>query len=465
MSSLLVVLKDTIAAIATPLGTGGIGIIRVSGVDAVAITHLIFKPSKPLAELKSHHLHHGEILSPETNTTIDEVLVAFMKGPHSFTGEDTLEIYCHGGPLIVQTILTEIIKAGARPAESGEFTKRAFLNNRIDLSQAEAIAEMISAQSQEGLKIAISQLKGHLSRKLETVSLAIMDVLVLLESAIDFPEDNLLLPPPENIVRQLQLPMDELHALLASYEQGRLYRQGIHAVITGKPNVGKSSLLNNLVGTKRAIVSHIPGTTRDFIHETAQIKGISVQFIDTAGIRPPENAIEKAGVDLAWEKFSAADVVIIVLDGSGTLMAEDVEILEKNKNPKCVIAINKNDLPHRLNEEKLHDLMPLAHPLWISAKYGEGIPALKDALYALIDNHSKQQLTPDVMITNMRHKVAIEKAFHLLSQAQKVILHNFSFEFAAMDLREALDTLGEVTGKTIHDDVLDKIFSTFCIGK
>lgn len=461
----MVELKDTIAAIATSIGAGGIGIIRVSGTKAGTIAQLLFKPSKPLVELKNHYLHHGDVLSPETNTTIDEVLVAFMKGPRSFTGEDTLEIYCHGGPFVLQTILTEVINAGARLAKPGEFTKRAFLNNRINLSQAEAVAEIISAQSQEGLNLAISQLKGHLSQKLETISNAVMDVLVLLESAIDFPEDHLALPLPEHIAQQLQRPVDELLALLTTYEQGRLYSHGINAVITGKPNVGKSSLLNRLVGTKRAIVSHIPGTTRDFIHETAHIKGIPIRFIDTAGIRPPENAIEKESVELAWEQLSAADVVIIVLDGSGTLTSEDVEILGKNKNQKGVIAINKTDLPHRITEKSLPDLMPGAHPLWISAKYGDGITALKDAISDLIASHSQQHSTTNLMITNLRHKMAIEKAVHLTIQAQTSLLQGLSPEFAAMDIKEALDALGEVTGKTIHDDVLDKIFSTFCIGK
>ncbi len=461
----MVGLKDTIAAIATPLGVGGIGVIRVSGANAGAIARLIFKPSKQLVELKSHYLHHGDIISPETNTILDEVLIAFLKGPHSFTGEDILEIHCHGGPLILQTILAEVIKAGARLAEPGEFTKRAFLNNRIDLSQAEAIAEMISAQSQKGLNLAISQLKGYLSQKLKAISSAVMDALVILESAIDFPEEQLTLPPSEDIAQQLQQLTDELHALLATYEQGKLYRYGIRAVIAGKPNVGKSSLLNRLVGARRAIVSHIPGTTRDFISETAHIKDIPVQFIDTAGIRNPKSTVERAGVELAWEKLSAADMLIIVLDGSEKLTVEDIEIIEKSRNQKSVFAINKTDLPHRLEEEKLSRLAPGVHSLHISAKHGEGIDALKEALYTLFINSPHQYETSQVMITNMRHKMAIEKAVHLMLQAKTALLQGLSPEFAAMDLKEALNALGEVTGKTIEEDVLDKIFSTFCIGK
>ena len=458
------ILKDTITAIATPMGVGGIGIIRVSGPLSEEITHLLFKSRKQVDNLMTHHLYHGDIISPKTGAILDEVMITLMRKPHSYTGEDTLEINCHGGPLILQAVLSEIIKAGARPAESGEFTRRAFLNNRLDLSQAEAVADLIMAKTERGLEVAVSHLKGELAKKIDSLRTSLIDVLAILETSIDFSEEDVDIERNSEIAGTIQAVVDELHTILMTYERGKIYRHGISAVITGKPNVGKSSLLNRLLGEKRAIVTPVPGTTRDFIEEFIVIRGIPVRLTDTAGIRHPENIIEQEGIALVRERLSMADVVIIVLDGSDTLTKEDIEVIEENRTRKAALVINKMDLPRVINIEKIHQLVPDLHPLWISAKYGDGIPALKEAIYTLaMEQHENRQAT--VMITNIRHKTAIEKAAVLLSQARDSIAGGLSPELPALDIREALDSLGEIVGKTVNEEILGRIFSTFCIGK
>ena len=350
-------MEDTIAAIATPPGVGGIGIIRVSGPKSRDLLRLLFKSAKGISDLRSHHLYHGDIISPETGAVIDEVLVCLMRKPHSYTGEDVLEINCHGGPVILQTVLTEIVKAGARLAEPGEFTRRAFLNNRIDLSQAEAVLDIITARSDRGLELAVSHLKGTLAKKIETLRSTIVDVLALLEASIDFSDEDIEVCKPLEIAETLKATLDELQHLLSTYREGKILREGISAVITGKPNVGKSSLLNRLLGERRAIVTPIPGTTRDFIEETIMIKGIPVKLTDTAGIREPENIIEREGIDFVREKLSGADIMLVVLDGSEKLSGEDHDILNSAGTKRYLIIINKTDLPHRLDEAQLQTLL------------------------------------------------------------------------------------------------------------
>jgi tRNA modification GTPase len=458
-------LEDTIAAIATPPGVGGIGIIRVSGPKARDIARLLFKSSKGDDAYKSHHLYHGDIISPETGTVIDEVLIALMMKPHSYTGEDVLEINCHGGYVVLQSVLSEVVKAGARLAEPGEFTRHAFLNNRIDLSQAEAIADMTTAKTDRGLALAVSHLKGNFAEKIEKIRTSIIDVLVSLETAIDFSDEDVEVRNPSEIAKEIAFIVEELHQLAVTYREGKIYRDGIQAVITGRPNVGKSSLLNRLLGEKRAIVTPIPGTTRDFIEEIISIRGIPVKLTDTAGIREPENIIETEGIHFVWEKISQADVVIVLLDGSEALTSEDVEIIRRSREKKYLLVVNKTDLQHMLDEKKISMIVPDGNtPIWISAKHGDGIPALKDALYTLMLDHTEDRCLP-YTVCNVRHKLAIEKTGELLSQAIENILNNLSPEFSAFDIREALDSLGEITGKTINEDVLDRIFSTFCIGK
>jgi tRNA modification GTPase len=457
-------LDDTIAAIATPPGVGGIGIIRISGPQSEAIARLLYRSPKGNIALKSHQLYHGQIISPTTNAILDDALITLMRKPHSYTGEDLLEIQGHGSPLILEAVLTEVIRAGARLAAPGEFTRRAFLNNRIDLTQAEALMGLISARTSRSLEIAHAQLQGALHRQIESFRQALIEILATLEVAIDFSEDDGEHPPPADAEKRLQTVSDQIRELLSTYQQGRMIREGASAVIMGRPNVGKSSLLNRLLGENRAIVTAIPGTTRDFIEEDIDIRGIAVRLTDTAGLRHSDNLIEIEGIERVWGKLSTADVIIAVFDGSMPLAAEDRDILEKTRHHNIVPAINKSDLDHRLNDRELQAWLPDAEPLWISAKTGDGIPALKDAIYTRLTGEQNEQAA-GVVITQIRHKTALEKTIGYLQQVRESLTNAMSFEFVAFDLREALDSLGEIVGVTTSEDVLDRIFATFCIGK
>jgi len=460
-----VIQADTIAAIATPPGTGGIGIIRASGPDAERIGHTLFRPRNAPEAFRSHRLYHGDILCPSTGRILDEVLVAFLRAPHSFSGEDTLEIHCHGGPLILEEVLQAVLRAGARPAGPGEFTRRAFLNGRIDLTQAEAVQEMISARTTRGLDLAISHLGGSLSRAIGELRASLLDILTLLEAEIDFQEeDEIEAAPREGLLDQLRGITARIEELTASYGEGRIVRDGAKVVITGKANVGKSSLFNRLLGEKRAIVTPHAGTTRDFIEESVSIRGIPVRFVDTAGIRESQDPIEKEGIDLVWQQAATADVVVIVLDGSSPFTAEDRSIVEANRGRNLVVAINKCDLTRVLDGNSLPEELSDRKLLPISAKTGEGLDALRDAVHDAI-NRSTVECHSDTVLTNLRHRVALERAYTSLRTAEQSLSGGLSPEFAAFDLREALGTLGEVTGQTVTEEVLDRIFSTFCIGK
>ena len=458
--------RDTIAAIATPPGVGGIGLIRISGPEAEGIARRLFRSSRPLSVFLSHHLYHGQIVAPETGDVLDEVLIAFLKAPGSYTGEDTIEINCHGGPLILRTVLDEVLRAGARPAERGEFTKRAFLNNRLDLSQAESVLDVITAQTREGLSAAVARLQGKLSDRIEAIRSAIIDLLAGIEASIDFAEDDGVVEAPGRDLSGFQTVIDGIAALAATYRRGRIYREGSGVVIAGRPNVGKSSLLNRLLGEKRAIVTPIPGTTRDFIEEAIDIGGIPVRLTDTAGIRPPENAIEKEGIGLVWDRLAATDAILILLDGSTALTADDRELLGKMNAKPLIPVINKSDLPHILDEESLQELLPetAPPPIRISAKYGDGIDRLKEAIHNLVLQTPGEE-TPDAMIAHLRHKVALEKAAESLIRARDGLSKGLPPELAALEIREALDALGEITGRTTTEDVLERIFANFCIGK
>lgn len=458
--------RDTIAAIATPPGVGGIGLIRVSGAAAAQIARRLFQPARPLAEFHSHRLYHGEIIVPETGRVLDDVLVAFLKGPRTYTGEDTLEINCHGGPLILRAVLGEVLRAGARPAERGEFTLRAFLNGRIDLAQAEAVLDLIAARTDEGLTAALHRLKGGLSQRIEAIRGAIVDLLAGIEAVVDFSEEEGLPAgsgPGEN---EFQGIIDDLLSLAATCRQGRILREGIGMVIAGRPNVGKSSLLNRLLGQKRAIVTPIPGTTRDFIEETADIGGIPVRITDTAGIRAPENAIEKEGIDLVWERLADADALLVLLDGSMALTQEDRQLLARLPAKPVLTAINKSDLPQLLDEAELQGLLPSASPspVRISAKYGQGIDGLTEAISALVLETPGQEMS-EVMIADLRQKAALDRTAECLGRARDGLREGLPCEFVALDVREALDALGEISGRTASEEVLHRIFERFCVGK
>lgn len=456
--------QDTIAATATPFGMSGIGIIRISGPEALDVARRIFKPSSGKCAWKSHHLYHGDIIAADGKTVLDEVLISFMRKPRSFTGEDTVEINCHGNPFIIRLILTQLQDLGCRMARPGEFSERAFLNNRLDLSQAEALSSMICAQSVRAYAMGLSQLKGSLSKEIGGLRLLLIDALAALEAAIDFTEDTSAEDIPA-VPTQIDQMMERMQSLIVSYRSARAYTDGIHVVITGKPNVGKSSLLNNLTGRKKAIVTDIPGTTRDLIAETITIDGIPVRLTDTAGIREPQDEIEKEGISMVWESMAGADVVIVMLDVSKSLTDEDKMIIDKNHSGNVIAAINKIDLPRAWETATINNLFAeTAKILEISAKSGTGLEGLKKTILDLSISDEIES-AGSVMIISLRHKLAMEKACKNIQNAKESIANGLSSEFAAFDLREALDHLDEITGQKINNEILDKIFSSFCIGK
>jgi tRNA modification GTPase len=456
--------NDTIAAIATPPGVGGIGMIRVSGPQAEAIARLLYRSPKGDIPLKSHLLYHVQIVAPATGAVLDEAMITLMRKPRSYTGEDLLEIHGHGNPLILEAVLNEVIRAGARPAEPGEFTRRAFLNGRIDLTRAEALMGLMTARTSRALEIAHAQFQGLLQQHIEALRQSLIDILSALEATIDFSDDEGGQAPSASVAKQLQDVYDRIRELLLTCSEGALIRKGVGAVIVGRTNVGKSSLLNRLSGENRAIVTAIPGTTRDVIEACIDIHGIAVKLTDTAGLRHPDNIIEKEGIDRAWECLSSADLVILVLDGGEPLAPEDHDIIEKIIHLNVIPVINKMDLAPLMSDRALQASLPHASPLRVSAKTGDGIPALKEAVYRRLVGEQAGQ-AGEIVITQVRHKTALEKTLGHVQQARASLDGAMSLEFIAFDLREALGSLEEIVGVTTSDDVLDRIFSTFCIGK
>jgi len=456
--------EETIAAIATAPGTGAIGIVRLSGPESEGIAKKLFKPRSGAFQFKSHKLYHGDIVSRKTGKILDEVLVALMRRPHSYTGEDVLEIHCHGGSIILREILDETVRAGARIAEPGEFTKRAFLNNRMDLSQAEAVIDLIQAKTERGADLALTQLKGGLKEKIEASRGQLADVLADVEASLDFSDDIADAADGKRIAERLQAVMRDLNALLASYGEGKAYRQGVNAVIVGRTNVGKSSLLNRLLGEKRAIVSPVPGTTRDFIEEYLNIRDVPVKITDTAGIRRTEDPIEREGIELVWDQVVKADIILAVFDGSETLTEDDAEVGARIRDRNVIPIVNKIDLPCLLDEEALKSMFPDKPVVRMSVKFGEDMADLTDALCrAAMDTG---EVNPrDVILSNVRHKLALETALYFLGQATAGVVADRNPELVAYDIWDALGGLDDIVGKTTSQDILNRIFSTFCIGK
>jgi tRNA modification GTPase len=456
---------DTIAAIATPPGVGGLGVIRISGPDAERIALAIFTPL-PSSPFVSHHLYHGKITSPVTHEPLDEVLIALFRAPHSFTGEDTLEISCHGGPRILGAVLDAVLHVSARPAQPGEFTRRAFLNNRMDLARAEAVNDVITAATSQGATAALGRLTGRLSGKIEKISEEMLTILARIEASIDFTEEDGMEEETGDLAAAVNPLIAEVERLANTYRHGKIFRKGVGIVIAGRPNVGKSSLLNRLLGEKRAIVSSTPGTTRDFIEETADIAGIPVRLTDTAGLRQPQDDIEKAGIDFLWEKVASADAVLFLLDASREIADDELEIIKKVSEKPLLLVLNKSDLPARTDEKSLEDIVPLDFPpvVKISAKYGDGMENLFAAIGKLALQTETGE-TPAVMIAHAHQKASLEKANKCLKRAAAGAQNGMTPEIVALELREALDFIGEITGKTTSEDILTHIFSRFCIGK
>lgn len=454
---------ETIAAIATAMSSSGIGIIRISGEEAFDIIDKIFrkKSGKKLKEKKSHVVHYGFIYDGEEK--IDEVLVILMKGPHSYTAEDTVEIDCHGGVLMMKRILETVIKYGARPAEPGEFTKRAFLNGRIDLSQAEAVIDVINAKNQYALKSSVSQLSGSVSQKIRELRETIIYEIAFIESALDDPE-HISLDGYNVRLRNNLIPMErEINRLLESSDDGKVMTEGVKTVILGKPNAGKSSLMNVLLGEERAIVTDIAGTTRDVLEEHIRLKGISLNIVDTAGIRDTEDIVEKIGVDRARNVADEADLIIYVVDASRPLDENDRQIKDMIHDKKCVVILNKTDLLQVVTKEELEQetgktVVP------VSAKEGTGIDLLEKEIQSMF-YHGEINFNDEVYITNVRHKAALEEAKQSLNMVKESIDHQMPEDFYSIDLMNAYEQLGLIIGEAVEDDLVNEIFSRFCMGK
>ena len=456
--------EDTIAAIATPPGPGAIGVIKISGPGAEAIAKRIFRPKKPRKHLESHRLYYGHIFDPETGGVIDEVLVALMRKPHSYTREDVLEIYAHSGYLVLTRILDLVLKSGARLAEPGEFTRRAFLNGRLDLAQAEAVQELITARSESALKLALNQLSGKLSERINEVKERLLSLLATVEAAVDFPEEDLEIIAPEEMARRLQeevlRPMEEL---VANFREGRIYREGLAIVLAGRPNVGKSSLLNALLREERAIVTPIPGTTRDILEETAHIGGLPVRLIDTAGLRETEDVVESLGVAKAKEKLETADLVILLVDGKEPPAAEDRRLYEEVAKRPHLVAVNKIDVAPKENLSRWEGFFP-EKPVFISAREGTGLSELSRRVFEIVIGKGPSE--PPEIAPNLRQKSALEQAAEAVRRALRLLESPEPLpELLAIELREALSALSEITGEVATEDLLDRIFSHFCIGK
>jgi tRNA modification GTPase len=455
-------LDDTIAAIATPLGDGGLAVIRISGPDSIPIVEKCFRPvgkaSKPPSEAESHTLHYGHII--RDSHVVDEVLLAIMRAPRTFTREDVVEITCHGGLLPAKAVLDTVLKNGARLALPGEFTRRAFLNGRIDLAQAEAVADIIHSRTELALGAANEQLAGKLSRRINKLRDDLLATLAHIEAHIDFPDEDISPDSKDKLAVRLNNAISLMDELLRTADEGQLLRRGIRAAIVGRPNAGKSSLLNHLLGRDRAIVSPIPGTTRDTIEETANIRGVPVVFIDTAGLREARDEIEVEGIKRSHQSLAQAELILHVLDASEPLTVMDENYLREFASRRCIIVRNKIDLPIALACP--HDLnSPLVE---VSCLTGAGIEKLKDTIKDLVWSGQIKVDMLEVMI-NSRHQDALRRARNATGNALEGLRTNQTLEVVAMELRIGMNAVGEIVGKTTTEDLLDSIFSQFCIGK
>ena len=468
-------LDDTIAAVSTAMAPAGIGIVRISGNDAFEVADRVFrakKEGKKLSAVKSHTIHYGWITEGEE--VIDEVLVMVMKGPKTYTGENTVEIDCHGGVLAVKKVLEAVLNAGARAADPGEFTKRAFLNGRMDLTQAEAVMDVISAKSAYALKSSESQLRGTVKKAIRAIREKLIYEIAFIESALDDPEHISLDGYPQKLLGIVEKEQRSIDGLLKTSSDGKIIREGIETVIVGKPNAGKSSLLNVLLGEERAIVTEIAGTTRDVLEEHMNLQGISLNIVDTAGIRDTEDVVEKIGVDRAKENAKDADLIMYVIDASAPLDENDDDIMRMIYGRKAIILLNKADLNTILGKDEIKkkyfeinqlescDIFPAI--IEISAKNGQGIGELEQTLKEMFFE-GKISFNDEIYITNVRHKTALNNAYEALKKVKESIDMGMPEDFYSIDLMDAYEELGSITGETIGEDLVNEIFSKFCMGK
>jgi len=481
-------LNDTIAAIATPPGYGGIGIVRVSGADAFAmVLPLLRRLSGDTSLPPSHTLTYGHIVVPETQEILDETLVAFMRAPHTYTREDVVEIQGHGGPLILQRIARQVLAMGARMANPGEFTLRAFLNGRLDLAQAEAVMDLISAQTEVGQRLAMQQLRGRISEQVQHARHSLLGVIARIEASIDFPEEDVPTPKPGELSPSVLEAQRHVDRLLAGSEQGRLYRQGLRTAIIGRPNVGKSSLLNALLRSERAIVTPVAGTTRDTVEEVANVRGIPLHLIDTAGITPTSDPVEQIGVERSRAAAESADLILLVFDGSEPLSAQDrrvseelwamgfggqheqesdhpAEALQEMARRPVILIINKADCRQMVEIEHLKQMWPGASLIHTSMLTGTGITELEEHIANLV-LAGKTLQSESALITSARHQESLRRASEHIRASLIPLREGLPLDFVSIDLRAAYDALGEVTGETASEDLLERIFQEFCIGK
>jgi tRNA modification GTPase len=461
--------NDTIAAISTPPGRGGIGVVRLSGPLALEIASVIFHTKTGAALDAPGRAQFGHVVDPASNESIDEALLTYFKAPRSYTGEDVVELSCHGSPVILRRVLAMLVAGGARIAEPGEFTFRAFFNRRLDLAQAQAVRDCINAQTEYQARVAARQLEGALSNRLTPIKDALVEIIVHLESAVEFVEDDISPAAASALRERLEHISEALKATAASFAFGRFVKEGFDLAIVGRPNVGKSSVFNRLIGSDRAIVTDLPGTTRDALYESTSVGGVPVRLIDTAGIRETRDLVESIGITRSRTAMAEADITLLVLDASQPLTADDVNLLESVDAARRIIAVNKTDLPNRLDEEwhaatDMNFAERQGDVVSISALTGSGFDELTARILVRLSGDAAVE-RDDIMITDARQHAAVMQAIAQLNEARDLMIQRELEEIILLKLHGALQSLGEITGETLTDDILGQIFSTFCIGK
>ncbi len=458
---------DTIAAISTPMGEGAIGIVRLSGNEAIAIADKIYrgKKGKRLKDVASHTIHYGKIIDPETNETAEEVMVSVMKAPKTFTKEDVVEINCHGGLVSVNRVLQLVLKEGARLAEPGEFTKRAFLNGRIDLSQAEAVIDLIRAKTDKAMNVALGQMEGRLSKKIRKLRQELIETLAHIEVNIDYPEyDDVEEMTHKVLIEKARYVREEIKRILQTSQQGKILREGLSTAIIGRPNVGKSSLLNSLVQENKAIVTDIPGTTRDVIEEYVNVRGVPLRLLDTAGIRETEDIVERIGVERSRKVLEEADLILLVLNNAEELTPEDERLFEAVEGMDTIVIVNKTDLPQKIDMDKVKKLAKDRRVITTSLLNDEGIDELEEAISSLFFAGSLEggDLT---YVSNSRHIALLHQALQAVEDAIAAVETGVPVDIVQIDLTRSWELLGEIIGDSVHESLINQLFSQFCLGK
>lgn len=456
-------MDDTIAAVATAYGEGGIGIIRISGEKSLDILEEIFE-FHGIEEIVNRRMTYGKIVDRDNGHTIDEVLAVYMKGPATYTAEDVVEINCHGSTVSLRKTLSLVLRKGARLAEPGEFTKRAFLNGRIDLSQAEAVIDVVKAKTDKSFDVALSQLEGGLSSYIRDIRQNLLDLLVDITVNIDYPDEDIEEITYDKLEINIKQIGDMIEKLLSTASSGRMIREGIRVAIAGKPNVGKSSLMNGLLRETRAIVTEIPGTTRDTIEEALSIRNIPVYLIDTAGIRETSDKVEKLGIEKSKEAFNNADFIIFIMDGSEEISSEDEEIIEYLKERKCLVLINKKDLEQKIDSVQIRNMLPNSQIIKTSLINGDGIEEIENAVEELVYGGEITQ-SESMMVNNVRHINLLTDSFNSLEDALQMAVNREALDFIEIDVKNAYELTGEIIGESVNDDIINEVFARFCLGK